>query len=149
MSFTRNLSLLGLGFLAGALITVQSVLNAGLGKRTGNLGSVLLLTAVSMAALVVLILVFPGAANLRALPGLKQWHLYLGGVLGILILVAPIYLVPRIGATATLTAIVMGQLFVALAFDHFGLLGATRVSASPARLLGVALVALGAYLVSR
>ncbi len=39
--------LIGTG--AGALITMQSVLNAALGKRTGSLGSVLLLTLVSIA----------------------------------------------------------------------------------------------------
>src|SRR5260221_5990684 len=98
--------LIGTG--AGALITVQSVLNAALGKRTGSLGSVLLLTLVSIALLIPLVLLIPGTADLRQLPGPSQWYLYAGGLLGIAILATPIVLVPRIGATATLTALVAG-----------------------------------------
>src|SRR5260221_749635 len=98
--------LIGTG--AGALITVQSVLNAALGKRTGSLGSVLLLTLVSIALLIPLVLLIPGTADLRQLPGPSQWYVYAGGLLGIAILATPIVLMPRIGPTATFTALVAG-----------------------------------------
>jgi transporter family-2 protein len=141
--------LFGLGIVAGAMITVQSVLNASLGGRAGLLGSVLLLTLVSIALLIALILVFPSTANFRSLPGPSEWYLYLGGALGILILAAPIFLVPRLGAALTLTAIVLGQLVLAVVIDHFGLLAAPKIEASLLRVGGVALIALGAFLVSR
>src|SRR5260370_1795286 len=118
-------SLIGTG--AGALITVQSVLNAALGKRTGSLGSVLLLTLVSIALLIPLVLLIPGTADLRQLPGPSQWYLYAGGLLGIAILATPIVLVPRIGATATLTALVAGQPPLAPTPHHFRSLDATRL----------------------
>jgi transporter family-2 protein len=149
MPLTRYLSLFGLGILAGALITVQSVLNATLGKKAGNLGSVLVLTLISFLFLVLLILVFPGTSNLRGLPGLSEWHLYLGGLLGVVILAVPIFLVPRIGATSTLTALVMGQLFLALVVDYFGLFASPKLGLDLWRVLGVVLVVIGAYFVSR
>ena len=149
MTSPTMVGLIGLGILAGAMITVQSVLNSVLGSRAGLLGAVLILTLVSIALLLVLVLVIPGTANFRALPTVSEWYLYGGGVLGIIILAAPIFLIPRIGAALTLTAIVVGQLTLAVVVDHFGLFAVPKVEATFVRLAGVALVALGAFLVSR
>ncbi len=137
------------GTAAGALITLQSVFNAGLGKRTGNLGSILLITIVSIIFVSVLILLFPKTASLRALPGPGEWYLYLGGLLGLGILAAPIFLVPQIGATTTLTALVVGQLLLALFIDHFGLFGTPKIEINLARLAGIILLIIGAYLIAR
>lgn len=145
----RMLGLFIAGAAAGGLIAVQSVLNAALGKRTGDLGSVFVVTLVSIAVVLPLLFLFPGSANLRGLPGPSQWYLYLGGAIGILIVGAPIILVPRIGATATLTALVVGQLTLAVIIDQFGLLGVPRSALTAPRVLGVALLALGTLLVVR
>ncbi len=137
----------GIAVLAGAMVTMQSVLNSALGGKTGYLGSVLILTAISIAVLAVLIRLFPGTANLQSLPGFSQWYLYAGGVLGIVIVVAPILLIPKIGTTATLTGLVVGQLLLAVVIDHFGVLNVRRVEFDITRLFGVVLLAIGAYLV--
>jgi transporter family-2 protein len=113
------------------------------------LGSVLLLTLVSLSALIVLILLFPQTADFKQIPGLSNWYLYLGGLLGVAILAAPIFLIPRIGATSTLTGIVLGQLFLAIVIDHFGLFGLPRMAISLERILGGILLVAGAYLVTR
>lgn len=149
MTTSQVISLFVLGVLAGAAITVQSVLNATLGKQTGTFGSVLILTFASIAVLLILIILFPGTANLQKFPGPSQWYLYLGGVLGVAILAAPIFLIPKIGTTSTLTALVFGQLFLSLVIDHFGLLAAPRIEADPVRLIGILLVVVGAWLVTR
>jgi transporter family-2 protein len=141
--------LTGLGIIAGGLIAIQSVLNASLGQRIGNLGSVLVLTLISAVTLVILIIIFPASSNLSSLPSLSEWYLYIGGVLGVAILAAPIFLVPRIGTTSTLIAIVLGQLTIALAIDQFGLFASPKIGISSVRILGILLVALGAYLVGR
>jgi transporter family-2 protein len=138
-----------LGVLAGGLIAVQSALNSGLGQRTGNFGSVLLLTFISAIFLIMLIMLFPASANFRNLPGISEWYLYVGGVLGIVILAAPIYLVPRIGTTSTLMALILGQSITALLIDQFGLFASPRIEIGFARGIGVLLVIIGAYLVGR
>lgn len=145
----RLLPLFSLAILAGALITIQSVLNSALGQKTGYLGSVLLLTLVSLSALVVLILLFPQTADFKQIPSLSHWYLYLGGLLGVAILAAPIFLIPKIGATSTLTGIVLGQLLLAIMLDHFGLFGVPRMAINLERILGVILLVAGAYLVTR
>lgn len=141
--------LTGLGIIAGGLIAIQSVLNASLGQRIGNLGSVLVLTLISAVTLVILVIIFPASSNLSSLPSLSEWYLYIGGVLGVAILAAPIFLVPRIGTTSTLIAIVLGQLTIALVIDQFGLFASPKIGISSVRILGILLVALGAYLVGR
>jgi len=141
--------LFGVGVVAGALIAVQSVLNATLGQRLGNFGSVLALTIVSIAVLLVIITFFPSGATFSSLPGWDQWYLYAGGLLGIVVLAAPIYLVPRVGTTYTLVAMVVGQLLAALLIDNFGLFATPRIEATLARIAGVTFVAIGAFLVAR
>lgn len=145
----KFISLFTLGILAGSMITVQSVLNSALGRKTGTLGSVLILTLVSVSLLLVLITLFPNTASLRNIPGLSEWYLYLGGALGVLILAAPIFLIPRIGTTSTLTALVVGQLVLALLIDHFGLFGFPKVGINLTRTAGVVFLALGAFLVKQ
>lgn len=138
-----------IGLVAGAMITVQSVLNSALGARTGNFGSVLILTIVSIVLLAGLIVLFPGTADFKGIPGVSEWYLYVGGLLGVVILAAPIFLVPRIGATSTLTALVIGQLALALLIDQFGLFGFPRIDISLARAAGLALLVAGAFLIQQ
>ncbi len=149
MSTLNSVSLLGLSVLVGVMIAVQSVLNATLGQRIGNLGSVLILTIVSIVVVLVLILLFPGTARFESLPGLSEWYLYIGGAFGVAILAAAIFLVPRIGTTSTLAAIILGQLVMALLMDHHGLFATPQISATLPRIFGVVLVAAGAILASR
>jgi uncharacterized membrane protein YdcZ (DUF606 family) len=63
LSSLRSILLSGLGVLSGGLIAIQSVLNSSLGQRTGNFGSVLVLTFVSVAVLVTLIFFFPSTSD--------------------------------------------------------------------------------------
>jgi len=137
------------GIAAGSLIAFQNVFNATLGKRVGNLGSVLILTLVSMMVVGILILVIPHSADFTKLPGLNEWYVYLGGLLGVCIVSVSIYLLPQIGSTATLTALIVGQLAAALVIDQFGLFGSPKIEVDLGRLAGVVLLVLGAYLIGR
>lgn len=139
---------LGLGVIAGGLIAIQSVLNTALGKLAKPLGSLLVLTAVSLSVLIVLALFVPGSVQLKHLPPLSMWYLYSGAVLGIAILAAPILLVPRIGTTSTLVMLVLGQLGVSIMVDHWGLLASPKIEVTSIRIVGVVLVVVGAFLVS-
>ena len=149
MSNLKTLLLSSVGIVAGGMIAIQSVLNSSLGQRAGNLGSVLVLTLISVITLIILIVAFPTTANFQRLPDLSEWYLYVGGVLGVVILAAPIYLVPRIGTTSTLVAIVLGQLLLALLIDHFGLFASPKIEVKQTRIVGALLVAIGAFLVSK
>ena len=145
----KFVALFSLAIFAGSLITIQSVLNSALGKNTDTFGSVLLLTIVSITLLIILITLFPSTSNLKNVPGLTDWYLYAGGVLGIVILAVPIFLIPRIGATSTLTAIVVGQLTLALVIDHFGLFSFPKIELNLPRIVGMVLLVAGAILMKQ
>lgn len=145
----RFFALFAIGLIAGSMITIQSVLNSALGRKTGNFGSVFILTIVSIIVLLLLMALFPTTANFRDLPGVGEWYLYLGGILGVVILAAPIFLIPRIGATSTLTALVLGQLFLALIIDHFGLFNFPKIEINLVRVIGLILLVAGAFLIRR
>ena len=142
-------ALLAIGILAGACISIQGVLNSDLGKRIGNFGSVLALSIVTALVIIVVILIFPATANLKDLPGLKNSYLYLGGILGIAIISAPIFLIPKIGATSTLSAMVIGQLFLAVLIDQFGILGAQKIPIDLTKIAGVVLLIFATFLITK
>lgn len=143
------LLLVGVGAVTGAMIALQSVINASLGRAVGSIGAVFVVGVVALVFVSVVVLLFPRAVNFRGLPGPSQWYLYLGGFLSLFIVAAPVFLVPRIGAAATITAIVVGQLVMALAADQAGLFGNPRISTSLPRIIGVILLTAGAYLIVR
>jgi len=138
-----------LAVVTGSIISLQNVINASLGRYVGELGAVFIVATIGVLIILSAILILPGSANLRALPGADRWYLYLGGVFGIIIVTLPVFLVPRIGATSTITGIVIGQLVMALVADQFGLFGTPRIDLSFPRLLGVILLCAGAFLVVR
>lgn len=149
MATLKQLLLSGLGVIAGGLIAIQTVLNSSMGERLGNFGAVFVLSFVSAITLVLLLIFTPANFSLSDIPGFSEWYLYIGGVLGIVIVAAPIFLVPRIGTTSTLIAVVLGQLVLALIVDHFGLFASPKIEINLARGIGVLLVVIGAYLVGK
>lgn len=140
---------LALGAAAGAMVAVQSVLNSTLSARAGSLVALAAITLVTLIVLGSLALLLPDGGSAARLPGLEQGHLYLGGVLGAFILIAIVFLLPRVGTTVTLVSIVVGQLAMALLIDHYGLLASPQLPASLPRLAGIALVAVGTFLVAK
>ena len=135
---------IALGILAGVLIATQAPVNAGLAR---GLGSPLAAAAISFAAggviLVVATSITTGWAGLRwsAIP---PWQFVTGGLLGAVYVTSAILLTPRIGTAAVMGLAVTGQLLAGLVLDHYGLLGLTQQPVSPPKLLGAALLVIGA-----
>jgi transporter family-2 protein len=72
----------------------------------------------------------------------------LGGGLGVVLVCAVSYIVPRIGIATAVSLLVAAQLGVGVALDHYGLLGLALRPVEPAR-LAMALLLVGAWLVLR
>ena len=84
------------------------------------------------------------SAGLRSPP----W-LWLGGVMSAAIVYALALGPPRIGTTTTVALVIAGNLVMAAVIDAYGWFGSERIPLSAARVLGIALLALGAALVLR
>jgi len=135
--------------LAGAATALQAPLNARLSTAVGSaVNAALVSFAVGTLALIGLALVFqvrPDMAAVRALP----WYAWMGGLCGVVFVIAATWGVPRLGVATTITLMVAGQLLLGLVLDHFGAFGAPRQPVNLGKIAGVALVIGGVLLVRR
>lgn len=138
----------GLAVMAGLIIATQGPVYA---RMTLGLGGALQTVLLAFStAVVVLLAVFAlsGTAlpRLEAIKALPLW-VWLGGVMGICVVLMSILAIPRIGVAGYLAAAVAGQLVASLLFDQFGAFGLVQRAVTPGALLGAALVLGGAALI--
>ena len=76
----------------------------------------------------------------------QPWWMLGGGVMGLLIVFTVTYAGPRIGVAATVGILIAGQLAMGAAIDRWGLFGSDRIALHWPRVLGIALLAVGAVL---
>jgi|SRR5579872_1006943 len=135
-----------LAVAAGLAGAAQVAVMSRLGERIGvgeALGFATLVTAA--VAFVGLVIVKHSVSGYeRALH--QPWWMLTGGLLGLLIVFTVTYAGPRIGVAATVGILIAGQLVMGAAIDRWGLLGSQRIALHWPRLLGIALLAIGAAL---
>jgi transporter family-2 protein len=134
--------------VVGGLIALQAPINAGLGKATGSFGAALLSFAVGLLALAAIVVLSGKAAGLSE-AATVPWYYLLGGLLGAAYVFTALVLVQEIGAGGVAAATVTGQLTASVLLDRYGFLGLDQVALSWERVLGVALLLAGTYLVVR
>jgi bacterial/archaeal transporter family-2 protein len=150
MKMNSSIIYIVLALLAGIMIPFQSAMNAQLGKT---------LQSPYYAALTVFIVAAIGIslyilASKFALPTTTQftaapkWS-YLGGILGGSYILLIVICAPKLGIGNVTVMVLLGQLLAAIIIDHFGLLGATIHLLNWKRLVGVALLITGVYLVKK
>jgi transporter family-2 protein len=135
-----------LSLLAGLAGSVQAAVMGRLGSRVGTLEALAfasLLQAVLTGVLVVALR--PGFGGYGAAARQPAW-LWLGGVMGALIVFTVTFATPRIGTAATIGILVGGQLAMGVAIDRFGLFGFDQIPVSWPRALGIVLLGAGAAL---
>lgn len=140
--------------LAGAAVALQPAFNAQL---AGYLGSSLRAALANFAAGAALLACLAGALALRAAEpdGARPLsevplHLWLvGGALGAVFVVTATWAAPKIGSGAFFAVLIAAQLIAALILDHFGLIGMEEKPATLARLAGLGLLVIGAWLMVR
>jgi bacterial/archaeal transporter family-2 protein len=133
---------------AGGMIALQAPINAGLGKATGELPAAMISFLVGTVALTLLVVLSGKAGGLPDVADVR-WYYLIGGLLGAVYVATALIAVSSIGAGGVAAATVAGQLTASVAADRLGVLGLEQVALSPQRLLGVALLLLGTFLVVR
>jgi transporter family-2 protein len=137
-----------LAVLAGIIIAAQGPIYSRMTQGLSHpLNTTLLAFATATMVLVTLHLVtrtgLPSAAQVKALP---LW-VWVGGVLGICVVLLSIAAVPRLGAAGYIVAVIAGQLTASLLFDQFGAFGLSYRPITWQALAGVGLIGAGATLV--
>ena len=117
-----------------------------LGDRVGIVPAFAFASAVAaLVGLVALLAVqrsFSGYADALHEP---KW-LWIGGLMGALVVFTITYAGPRLGTTATVAVFLVGQFAAAAAVDRYGLFGLERIAVGWPRVVGLVLLGVGAAL---
>ena len=136
----------GLAAVAGLAGSVQVAVMARFGERIGTVEALAfasLLTAVLAAGL--LLLARQSLAGYGDGFRSPVW-LWSAAVMSLVVVFTITFVTPKIGATATIGILIAGQLAMGAAIDRFGLFGLEPIAIGWPRLVGIALLAVGAAL---
>lgn len=146
MSGSSAAALVAAGGIAGA---VQVAVMGRFGDRIGSIEAVAFSALVTtVVAAVALLVARQSLGGYEAALRSPAW-LWLGGVTGAFIVLTITIAAPRIGSAATIAVFIAGQLTMGAAIDRFGLFGLAKIPLGWERLLGLALLGLGAALTLR
>ncbi len=137
---------IALAIVGGLAGSVQVAVMGRFGGRVGVFEALAFSTAVQLVlAMAVVLAVRGGLGGLHHLTKTPLW-MWAGGLMGFTVVSAITYAQPRIGATAVIGILIAGQLVMGALIDRFGLFGVHQIALSPARLVGIALLGIGAAL---
>ena len=130
---------------AGVALATQSAINTQLAKAMS--GEAVIATFISFAVGTIVLFFIAWVktdlwGNLSAIPSRPWWKL-IGGVLGAIVVFTTVLLAPKLGITAMLFFIIVGQLITATTIDHFGLIGMPIREVNITKFIGLIIVAFG------
>ncbi len=135
--------------VAGGLIALQAPINSTLGRSVGTFQASFLSFAIGTLVLATIAALAKGGLGQVAEARHLSWYYLTGGVLGAAYVTTVLVTVRALGAAGAVAATISGQLAMSIVLDHYGWLGVQRDPVDALKLLGVALLALGTYLVVR
>ena len=130
---------------AGVALATQSAINTQLAKAMS--GEAVIATFISFAVGTIVLFFFAWVktdlwGNLSTVPSQPWWKL-IGGILGAVVVFTTVLLAPKLGITAMLFFIIVGQLITATTIDHFGLIGMSIREVNITKFIGLIIVAFG------
>ena len=142
------LTALIVAIISGLAIGTQSSLNSAAGKITGAALTGLLVNFVGgVASGLVLAVIYARQGNVlsTSIQTPTIGIIIASGLLGIGIITGVAYALPKIGIAAGLSAIIAGQMIVAVIVDTFGIAGGEPIPLDWYRIVGIVLLALGTW----
>jgi bacterial/archaeal transporter family-2 protein len=130
---------------AGITMAIQGSLNAVLSKSIGLLETTFIVHLLGTVVILPALFIFRLGAGDLSLWKEAPWYTYLGGALGVLIVFTVAFALPRAGVANATTAIIVGQVTMAMAIDHFGLFGLEQIAMNWWKGLGLLFLAAGGY----
>jgi transporter family-2 protein len=134
--------------VAGGLVALQAPINSTLGKSVGTFTAASLSFAIGLTVLVAIALVAGGFGDVGKAADLK-WYYLMGGVLGAIYVTTVLLSVRELGAGGVTAATITGQLGASVLIDRAGVLGLPEKELTPSRVVGIALLAAGVFLIVR
>lgn len=132
-------------FLASIMVGFQHPINSQLATHVGDFPAGFVNFAVGTLALVVFVVAGGLASGFRRL-GEPPFYYYLGGLIGVVVVVSSLAAVTEIGAAGLTSALVTGQLIGSLILDRAGAFGLTRIPVDRIRLMAAFALLAGTFL---
>jgi transporter family-2 protein len=139
------LFLLIISIIGGIACVFQGHFMGIMDQEIGTKESVFI-TYAGGGVLVALMMLFARGGNLGSWSKVP-WYTLTAGVMGLMVVGVFAYAVPRLGLAKCFAVMIAAQLLGALAFHHFGLLGAAVRPMNLERILGGVLLVLGTWLI--
>ncbi len=133
--------------VGGIAVAVQGQLMGSIDKQVGTLESVFV-TYGGGGFIIGIIMILLRGANLSGLSQIP-WYTLLAGPMGLVLIAAIGYSVPRLGLVPAFTILVAAQFMAAALIDQFGLFGAEIRQISLSRVSGMLVMLLGIWLAMR
>ncbi len=139
-----------LAFCIGGLLPVQAGVNAMLAHAAGNPFTAAAINFMVGGACILVVLALlrvplPQATLFSTTP----WYFWIGGALGISMVVTAIVVGPKLGAGTMIALFIAGQMAASMLLDHYGWLGYPEHHVSPMRIIGAVLLITGVLLIRR
>jgi bacterial/archaeal transporter family-2 protein len=133
----------------GGLVALQAPINSMLGRAVGTWQAAFFSFAVGTVALALVATLAKGGLGQVTEARHLTWYYLTGGLLGAAYITSVLVTVRSLGAGGVVAATIAGQLAISVVVDHFGWLGVGKQPIDAARVIGIALLAAGTYLVVR
>lgn len=130
---------------AGVALATQSAINTQLAKAMSGEAVIATFISFAVGTLVLFFIAWVKTdlwGNLSTVPSQPWWKL-IGGILGAVVVFTTVLLAPKLGITAMLFFIIVGQLITAATIDHFGLIGMPIREVNITKFIGLIIVAFG------
>ena len=130
---------------AGVALATQSAINTQLAKAMSGEAVIATFISFAVGTLVLFFIAWVKTdlwGNLSTVPSQPWWKL-IGGILGAVVVFTTVLLAPKLGITAMLFFIIVGQLITATTIDHFGLIGMPIREVNITKFIGLIIVVFG------
>ena len=135
------------GLLGGLAVGLQAPLANGMSDRIGILESSFFIHFGGTIVALIPLLAMRGGnlAKWNSVP----WYMLAAGAFGLVLISTINFTIPQIGVAGGIMLIVIGQMVMAVAIDHFGLLDAEVRPITLQKLIGLAMLFCGVWFVVR
>ena len=135
---------------AGGIVAAQAPVNNVLSKKIGTLGAVSVNFLVGTVIVLTVTFAFAGGIENRDGVASPEWYYWLfGGLAGVAIVLTTLLTVRELGAGGVTAATIAGQLTLSVVLDRMGVLGLEERAITWEKVVGIALLAAGTFLVVR
>ncbi|MEM7778269.1 MAG: DMT family transporter [Pseudomonadota bacterium] len=137
-------SLILAAFVTGAFVPLQLVFNGQLGgvTRSAFTASFIVFLTGSLVLAMIVAVTRPNLPSMAELVSAPR-TVWFGGLIATGYIVAIVIITPKLGVGLTTGLILVGQLCMALALDHFGVFGNPQHTFSVGRAVGLAMMVAG------